>query len=534
MLETGMRNQENAAEAAGLSGSGKVFWNLAAPTLYERAIARGEARLSAGGALAVETGTAGDVPVFVVDDNAPDTETAFVPPAGTTGLPRAAFDPLKADMLAYAAGRTLFAQDLHAGSDTSRRVAVRVFTEHAWQALALRNLFTPAGATEIDGFVPVFTLFCLPNFKPDAERHGLEAGALVMDDPGARLLLAGGTPDLSAAIAVLRARLADRRLARGLLPLAGAASVGAQGEVALFLGPDSAMTCLDTLDPAGALLGEGALGWSAGGLFNAEGGLRLPTGVLAAGPLAALPAAGDEIARFGALFENAPLSGESRQFDLPASPESARVTLPAGWWPGLAAPGRTEAPQALFLLSRDAFGVLPPLARLTPSQALYHFLSGYSAGTEEAGTPKARFVPGLGALPAGAEPAALARKLYELVVRQGVTCWLVNTGWSGGQAGKGSRIAPEVTRRLVTAALDGSLAAAEFEADPYFGIEVPTNVEGIEPRLLLPARAWTSRMDLAMAARRLVGMFAENFARFEDLVDAEVRDAQPRLAIAAE
>ncbi|MBS7542408.1 phosphoenolpyruvate carboxykinase (ATP) [Ancylobacter oerskovii] len=510
MLETGMRNPENAAAAAGLSGSGKVFWNLAGPTLYERAIARGEARLSAAGALVVESGAASTAPLprhLLGEANEPTNA-----PDGVARLDPETFERLKQEMLAHAAGRTLFAQDLHVATAAGEARRLRVFAEHAWQALAIRNLMQQPASEAIAGFVPDITLFCLPHFRPDADRHGIAGPGVIAEDQGIGLVLVGGTLDLGHVEQALVAHLGDLLAGIGTLTLNGAASLGTEGELALFLGPPdsgkSALAGAFAADPRFTLMADGPLGWNRDGVFGLFAGRRRRVHQL------------DARGGFGTVLENVPLDADSREPDL-AGAAAARAILP-----GTHA-GSAGAPRTLVLASCDGFGVLPSIARLSPEQAVYHLLSGYTAPADDGEAPRARFA-------AAHPPAAGAHLLRELIAGGETQCWLVNTGWSGGQAGRGARILPEATHMLVAAALDGSLAAGAFRADPHFGFEVPVEVEGVDAKLLDPVEAWANRREHATAAKRLVDLFAENFARFEAEVDPEVRDAQPRMAIAAE
>lgn len=511
MLETGMRNPDNGAAAAGLSGSGKVFWNLAGPTLYERAIARGEARLSAAGALVVETGATGEALTHHRVTDAPEPGDA---PAGTAWLERESFERLKQHMLAHAAGRTLFAQDLTFATGSGRSRRLRVYTEHAWHAFALRNLMQAPAREEAERFEPEVTLFCLPQFRPDIERHGLEGPALHVEDAAAGFILVGGTLDPGHIERALVAHAGEALAGLGALALDGVASLDTEGGLALFLGPagsgTSALAGALAADPRHAPLADGPLGWNRDGVFALFAGRRRQVQGLEAAE-----------AGFGTLLENVPLDIDSREPDLAGASPAARALL------GGTAPGTAGAPRALVLTSCDGFGVLPAIARLTPGQAVYHLLSGYTAPAGEDGAPRPRFAE-------VHRPAGEARLLRELIAGGATTCWLVNTGWSGGQAGRGRRVPRETTNMLVAAALDGTLAKGAFRSDPHFGFEVPAEVEGVEAKLLDPAQAWANARNHEIVARRLVGMFTDNFARFEAEVEPEVREAQPHVAIAAE
>lgn len=580
MQHSGTRNEQHGLDTLGLAGTGKLFWNLGDATLCERSIARGETRLSATGALAAETGPqrgASPATRLIVrgpaashgenevaerdgDDTTPDdaehngnaepsraSESASGTDVSSGVLPRGRFDPLKADFLAHAGGRTLFAQDLIAAAGTASAVPVRLLTEHAWQALALRHLFARPESAELVSFVPRLTVLCVPSFKPDAETHGVPAGPVIVTDAEAGLILIAGTLALADIRAALLAHLGAGLAADGVLPMAAAAATDKEGRLALFVGragtgKTALAAGLATLSE-GQLLADGAAGWAENGTLTLEAGAYPRADHLDAATEPDLFAA---LGGFGVVLENVALDTDTREprFEGPGASESSRAAIPPRL---LGALGRAHsatdatplapAPQALFLLSCDAEGILPPLARLTPAQAVYHFLSGYSArlpgsvpGLNEA---EAAFAPGFADL-FPLEDAELARLLSARLTQGDVTCWLVNTGWSGGRAGHGARVGLATTRRLVAAALDGTLDAGEWRTDPHFGFAIPKAVEGVDARLLDPARSWASRMDYARSARQLVARFSANFARFEDLVDDEVRGALPSLAIAAE
>ncbi|MCS0495332.1 phosphoenolpyruvate carboxykinase (ATP) [Ancylobacter sp. MQZ15Z-1] len=540
MHQTGIRNQDHDAAASGLAGPGKVFWNLTESVLYERAVARGEARLTATGALAAEPAPqSGRGPVHrcVVRDEASEESIAW---DGTEALSREHFEALKEDILAHAAGRTLFAQDLHAGADPARRIDVRVYTEHAWQSLFARNMLRQPEHEELLAFAPQLTLLCAPGFRIEAERHGVSENAVVAGDLAAGLVLIAGTLDAGEIRQAIVDYVAYLLAERGVLPLEGAANVGEAGDVALFLGLSGTGKSVLTADPARRLIGDGAIGWSPEGVFNLEGGCygRIADTSITHAFDAGEPAIAAAAQRFGTVLENVPLDPDTRVPDLHAHPQDARAACPLAFIAHADASGRAGTPRALFMLTCDTFGVMPPIARLTPAQAMYHFLSGYSGqvaeGPNGAGEPQALFHAGFAASFAPRQPSLHGQMLGNLIAEHDIACWLVNNGWTGGRAGTGTRVPVETTLRLVAAALDGSLAEAEMRTDPYFGFAIPAAVEGVDARLLDPSRAWASRMDYAMTARRLVGMFTDNFTRFETAVDDEVRHAQPRLAIAAE
>lgn len=530
LQQSGTRNEQHGLEALGLDGTGKLFWNLTEAALYERSIARGETRLSAAGALVADSGAhrhLSEADRYIVREA--DTEES-VDWESANALPRDAFDTFKTDFLAHASTRTLFAQDVLAGD-----VPVRVLTEHAWHALTLRNLLRPLEADAIANATPRLTLLCVPSFKAEPEKYGVRSTTVIAADLAAGMVLIAGTAHAGEIRAALLTALGQMLPDSGTLPLCAAASADEAGETALFVGlPGTGKTALASADGR-VLIADGGLGWRADGIRALESGAYVRADHLSAEDDPALFAG---LARFGTVLENVPLDPESRAPLLGAdSPtENPRAAFPLAAIGAAASTAR--APRALFLLSCDTTGILPPIARLTPAQAIYHFLSGYSArlpesaaGVEEA---QAAFSAGFGAPFLATHPARSSALLRPLVAQEGLSCWLVNTGWVGGKAGTGRRVPLETSRRLVAAALDGTLEAGEWRTDPHFGFTAPKAVEGVDARLLDPARSWASRMDYAKTARQLVIRFSNNFARFEGLVDDEVRGAQPSLAIAAE
>ncbi|GLK74306.1 phosphoenolpyruvate carboxykinase (ATP) [Ancylobacter dichloromethanicus] len=534
MSQTGTQSEHHGPEMAGLSAlglsaTGRVFWNLGTAALCERAVARGEARLTDTGALVVTTAQGAAPGRYLVREAGEDG-------AGQTGaggdialLPRQTFETLKADLLAHAGSRTLFGQEAQADAGPGRRVALRVLSEQAWHALLARNLLPAPDAAADTGAAgadngPHLTILCAPSFRPDAERHGLgPAGAIAIDlDNG--LALVAGTARSEAIREALFIFLADRLAGRGVLALRGAVTHGPAGDVALFLGTSGAGKTALAGYCAQAPVGDGALAWQSEGVFVLEtGAYARPADRLH--PPEAAPG-------FGAVLENIAVDPDTRVPDFAdaASAALARAIAPAG--PDRRG-GSLGAPTHLFMLVQDRLGVLPPIARLSPEQALYHFLSGYGAGgTGE--TPEAAFAPGFAAAELPGTTDIQGRLLRDLLAAHAPTCWLVNTGWVGGQAGSGRRVPLETSRRLVDAALAGELAAGEWRTDAHFGFAVPTALEDVDPRLLDPARAWPSQIEHGVAARRLAGLFGAHFARFETAFGEGVRGAQPGMAMAAE
>jgi phosphoenolpyruvate carboxykinase (ATP) len=325
--------------------------------------------------------------------------------------------------------------------------------------------------------------------------------------------------------------------AESVMPMHCSANVGPSGDVALFFGLSGTGKTTLSADPKRTLIGDDEHGWGPQGVFNFEGGCYAKCIRLS-------PEAEPEIYatthRFGTVLENVVFDPETRvcDFDDDSKTENTRAAYPLDFIPNASRTGRAGMPRNIVLLTADAFGVMPPIAKLTPAQAMYHFLSGYTA--KVAGTEKGlvgvqpEFSTCFGAPFLPRHPSVYGNLLRELISAHGVDCWLVNTGWTGGIYGVGRRMPIKVTRTLLTAALDGSLKNVSFRTDPYFGFSVPTQLTGVEPHLLYPQKTWQNKLEFDQTARKLVGMFQKNFVQFEDHVEADVRAAAPEVRIAAE
>ncbi|WP_454918559.1 phosphoenolpyruvate carboxykinase [Xanthobacter sediminis] len=537
MLETGHRNSACGADSFGLRHLTAVHWNLLEPQLYEHALEHLEGRLSSGGALVAETGAhTGRSPKdkFVVRDAATEDTVWW---DNTGALSREQFDTLHADFLAAAEGKQLYAQDLYGGADPACRIKVRVYTEFAWHSLFIRTMLRRPERAELDGFVPELTIIDLPSFKADPARHGIRSETVIAVDFSRGIVLIGNSSYAGemkkSVFTVLNYLLPDK----GIMPMHCSANVGAAGDVCLFFGLSGTGKTTLSADARRTLVGDDEHGWSTNGVFNFEGGCYAKTIRLSAEAEPEIFAASN---RFGTVLENVVLDPVTRvpDFDDGRLTENTRSAYPLHFIPNASATGRAGTPKNIIMLTCDAFGVLPPIARLTPAEAMYHFLSGYTAkvaGTEKGvKDPEATFSTCFGAPFMPRHPSVYGNLLRDLIATHGVDCWLVNTGWTGGKYGVGRRMPIKVTRTLLAGVLDGSLKDADFRTDPYFGFKVPTSVPGIEPHVLYPSKTWADKADFDATARRLVAMFRENFAKFEAHVDAAVRDAQPQVRIAAE
>jgi phosphoenolpyruvate carboxykinase (ATP) len=535
--ETGVRNGAFGADKFGFDGVSAIHWNLSEPQLYEFAIAAGEARLAYGGALCADTGVhTGRSPKdkFVVRD-ALTEKTVWWDNNGAISPEH--FQRLYDDMLAHARGRQLFAQDLVGGADPRYRIKTRVFTELAWHSLFIRNLLIRPERTELKNFVPELTIVDLPSFKADPQRHGARTETLIALDLSRKIVLIAGTSYAGEMKKAVFTTLNYFLPAESVMPMHCSANAGPTGDVALFFGLSGTGKTTLSADPARTLLGDDEHGWAPQGIFNFEGGCYAKTIRLS-------PEAEPEIYatthRFGTVLENVILDTDTRvpDFDDGSKTENTRCAYPLHFIPNASKTGRAGHPTNIIMLTADAFGVMPPIARLTPAEAMYHFLSGYTAkvaGTEKGvRDPEATFSTCFGAPFMPRHPSEYGNLLRELIAAHGVDCWLVNTGWTGGKYGVGRRMPIKVTRTLLSAALDGSLKKVAFRTDPYFGFSVPTSVPGVEPHLLYPFKTWRDKAEFDQTARKLVGMFRDNFVRFESHVDPDVRAAAPEVRIAAE
>ncbi len=523
-------NPEGRLEQHGITGLGHVYYNLTEPGLMEAAIGRGEGKMGQGGALLVATGShTGRSPKdkFVV-------RTGSVAPhiwwENNGAMTPAGFDRLKADMLAHMQGRDYFVQDLYAGADPAHRLDVRVVTELAWHALFIRHLLRRPALAELARFAPDFTLINCPSFTADPARHGCRSGTVIAFNLDQKLILIAGTAyageNKKAVFTLLNYLLPEK----GIMPMHCSANhaPGNPVDTAIFFGLSGTGKTTLSADPSRVLIGDDEHGWSDRGTFNFEGGCYAKT-------INLCPQAEPEIyattARFATVVENMVFDPQTRGLDFSDDSLTAntRCAYPLDYISNASATGLGGHPRNIIMLTCDAFGVLPPIARLTPAQAMYHFLSGFTskvAGTEQGITePQPTFSTCFGAPFMPRRPEEYGRLLQAKIAKHGASCWLVNTGWTGGAYGTGSRMPIRATRALLTAALDGSLNGAAFRRDPHFGFEVPVAAPGMTPELLDPRRTWADPAAYDAQARKLVAMFAANFAQYVAFIDEDVRAA---------
>ncbi len=536
MDSIGIHNPAVGADAAGFRNLKAVRWNLDVPRLVEEAIRRGEAELVQGGALAADTGIhTGRSPKdkFVVRDGATEDHVWW---DNNGAISAARFDALRADMLAHAEGRELFAQDLLGGNHPAHRLRVRVFTEFAWHSLFIRHLLVRPDVAELAAFAPELTIIDLPSFRADPARHGVRSETVIACDFARRIVLIGGTSYAGEMKKSVFTVLNYLLPAKSIMPMHCSANVGERGDVALFFGLSGTGKTTLSADPARTLIGDDEHGWAADGVFNFEGGCYAKTIRLSRD---AEPEIYATTERFGTVLENVAIDPVTRlpDFDSAAKTENARCAYPIDYIPNASRTGRAGHPKNIVMLTCDAFGVMPPIAKLTGAEAMYHFLSGYTAkvaGTEKGlREPEATFSTCFGAPFMPRHPSVYGDMLRDLIAKHHADCWLVNTGWTGGKYGVGRRMPIRVTRRLLSAALDGSLNRTTFRRDPYFGFAVPESVPGVEPHILYPVKTWASKAEFADTAKKLVDMFRTNFRKFESHVDDAVKAAAPANQMAA-
>ncbi len=521
-----------ALAAIGVTNPGTVHWNLATAKLVEAAVARGEARLAANGALAAETGaytgrSPGDK--FVVDHPAYHDRIWW----GKVNQPLAPerFDALRARVAAYLQGRDLFVLDARVGADPAYGIGVRVVTEYAWHNHFARLLFRDPATGPRPGLRPDYTVIAAPGFLADPAIDGIKSETVVALDLERRLVIIAGTEYAGEIKKALFTVMNYLLPLQGVLPMHCSASMGGAGDVALFFGlSGTGKTTLST-DPTRRLIGDDEHGWSDRGVFNFEGGSYAKLINLSQQHEPLIWGA----MRFGALMENVVLDPATRvpDYDDGSLTENTRGAYPLDYVGGVVAEGTGGHPAAIVLLTADAFGVLPPIAVLTPEQALYHFLSGYTsklAGTERGlgDEPEATFSTCFGSPFLPLPPEVYARMLGERIARHGSRCYLVNTGWTGGPYGVGRRMSLDHTRAMVRAAIAGELEGVERVTDSIFGLHVPTRCPGVPAEILQPRRTWRDGAAYDRTARELARQFAANFAQFAGQVPEGVREAGPR------
>jgi len=520
-------------EAQGLTPTGTVHWNLVAPRLIQRAIERAEGQLAdMGPFVAVTTPHTGRSPKdkFIVREPSAEHDVDW----GKVNQPLSPehFATLLADVRAYLNGRDeLFVQDLYCGAEPAHRLAVRYVSPNAWHMAFVRNMFIRPPLTELAAFAPNFTVLHAPEWQADPARHGTRTGTFIVVNLAQRMILIGGTRyagELKKAMFTVMNYYMPKR---GVLSMHCSANIGADGDTALFFGLSGTGKTTLSADPHRDLIGDDEHGWSPHGVFNFEGGCYAKVINLSA---ESEPDIYATTQMFGTILENVVLDAATSRvrFDDQSVTENTRASYPLPYIRNHVPSGRGGHPKNVVFLCADAYGVMPPVAKLTREQAMYYFLSGYTAkvaGTERGVTePQATFSACFGAVFLVWHPTKYAEMLGQLLDQHDATVWLVNTGWTGGPAGVGSRMKLGYTRAMVQAVLRGELVHAPSEPDPVFGLHVPTAIAGVPSEVLRPRDTWADQAAYDAQAAKLAAMFRANFAQFEQAVGGAVTRAGPQ------
>ncbi len=530
MQEKGHKRTDYGLENYGITNAGTIYWNLTAPELYEEIARRNEAIISDHGALVVDTGEhTGRAAKDKAIVREPSSEDKVWWGEVNKEFTREKFDALRTRMMAHTKGRDLFVQDTFAGADEKYTLPVRVINELAWHSLFARTMLIKKADAGV-AHKPEFTIINIPSFQSDPERDGTRSQTFILIDFEQRLVLIGGTSyageTKKSVFTILNYLLPQK----DVMSMHCSANVGDKEDVAIFFGLSGTGKTTLSADPERRLIGDDEHGWSHDGVFNYEGGCYAKVIKLS-------PEAEPDIYRttrmFGTVLENVVCDAETRALDLDdaSKTENTRAAYPLESIPNIVPEGYAGHPQNIIMLTADAFGVLPPIARLTPEQAMYHFLSGYTAkvaGTERGvKEPEATFSTCFGAPFMVLHPGVYADLLGKRISEHKAHCWLVNTGWSGGSYGTGQRMKLSYTRAMIRAILNGSLAQIETKPDPVFGVNVPVSCPEVPAEILTPRNTWTNKNAYDEKARDLARRFNENFKKYSDGVSEAVRAVAP-------
>lgn len=532
MADLGPRESAHGLDRHGIAHTGPVYWNLTTAQLYEEAVKRSEGVVAHGGPLVVETGKhTGRSPKdkFVVKE----PQTLELIDWGDVNVPISLerFEHMYAKVLAYLQHKELFVQDLLVGADPRYQRKVRFINELAWHNLFVRSLFLRPTADQLADFEPEITVIHVPNLHADPLKDSVRTETFVLCDFNQKVVLIGGTGYAG------EQKKSIFTFANYLLPLEGvltmhcSANYGAEGDCALFFGLSGTGKTTLSADPDRTLIGDDEHAWSDDGVFNLEGGCYAKVIKLSE---EAEPQIWSATHHFNTVLENVVVDPLDRELDLDddSLTENTRAAYPLTSIPGCDLGGMCGHPKNIIFLTCDAFGVLPPVSKLTPAQAMYYFLNGYTArvaGTEKGVTePEATFSACFGSPFLPLKPTVYADMLGAKIAEHGSAVWLINTGWSGGPAGKADRMKISFTRAMVKAALSGELEQGEFRPDPVFGVAVPTKVAGVPDDVLDPRATWDDKAAYDAQARRLAGMFRENFKQFSSECSPDVRACEPK------
>ena len=527
----GRKNTNYELDNYGIKTPSRVYWNLNPSELYEEIARRSEGVLSDHGALIVDTGehtgrAAKDKAIVREPDSADKVFWGDV----NKEFPQDKFNALRDRMMAHASGRDLFVQDTFVGADQKFRLPIRVINELAWHSLFARTMFI--SKAEAEPHQPQFTIINFPSFTADPERDGTRSPTFILIDFSQKLVLIGGTSyageTKKSAFTLMNYLLPQQ----GVMSMHCSANIGSAGDVAIFFGLSGTGKTTLSADPERRLIGDDEHGWSDSGVFNFEGGCYAKVIKLSA---EAEPDIYKTTRMFGTILENVVYDAETRIIDLDsaAKTENTRASYPLTSINNIVPEGHAGNPRNIIMLTADAFGVLPPVSRLSPEQAMYHFLSGYTAkvaGTERGvKEPEATFSTCFGAPFMVLHPGVYADLLGQKMAQHNAACWLVNTGWSGGPYGVGQRMKIAYTRAMIRAILSGELASVETHPDPIFGVNVPVSCPGVPAEVLQPRNTWADKEAYDKQAADLAQRFNNNFKKYEAGVSPAVRAVAPKL-----
>jgi len=533
-MSTIQAERAQGLESVGILRSGRVHWNLSPAALYEEALRRGEAALAADGPLVARTGQhTGRSPndKFIVKESSSEQHVHW----GKVNRPieESSFDLLHRDLMTFLQDKDLFVLDAWAGNDPKFKLPIRVVTEFAWHNAFARNMFIPEeNAAKRAAHRPEFTVVNVPSFKADPARHGTRSETAILVHFGRKLVLIVGTEYAGETKKSIFSILNYSLPLQGVMPMHCSANIGVEGDTALFFGLSGTGKTTLSSDPRRRLIGDDEHGWSDTGVFNFEGGCYAKVIKLSQ---EAEPQIYATTKRFGTILENVVVDPDTRALDLDDASltENTRACYPLNFIDNAELSGLGGHPTNVIMLTADAYGALPPIARLTPEGAMYHFLSGYTAkvaGTEKGVTePKATFSTCFGAPFLPLNPNVYAKMLGEKIARHNARVWLVNTGWTGGPYGVGTRMKIAHTRAMITAALTGQLDKVEYVKHPVFNIDVPRSVPAVPDNVLDPRGTWPDAAKYDEQAKKLAAMFIENFKMFENDVPAPVKAAGPQV-----
>jgi len=534
MQEQGRAKSEYGLSAHGIRNANTIWWNLSTPALYEHAVQRREGLVAHLGPLVVRTGQyTGRSPKdrYIVKE--PTTQEQIWWGSVNEAFEPQAYEVLRARLTAYIQGKDLFVQDCYAGADPEHQVPIRVVNETAWHNLFARNMFIQEhDPKKLAAHVPEYTILHAPGFQAVPEEDGTNSEAFVLLHLGRKEVIIGGTAYAGEIKKSMFSIMNFLLPQEGILPMHCSANYGEDfHDVALFFGLSGTGKTTLSADATRTLIGDDEHGWSDEGVFNFEGGCYAK--VIRLSPEGE-PEIYQTTRRFGTILENVAVDSDRRRLDLDSSSftENTRASYPIPHIPNATRDGKGGHPKNVIFLTADAFGVLPPVSKLTRPQAMYHFLSGYTAkvaGTERGVTePRPNFSACFGAPFLPLHPTAYADLLGKKVEEHNADVWLVNTGWSGGPFGVGSRMKLAYTRAMVRGILDGTLASVSTTEDPVFGVHVPDSCPGVPPEILNPRNTWEDKEAYDEQARKLAGMFAENFKQFAEEASDEVKAAGPK------